>query len=314
MSRLSPAEKVSPTEMIAVQSLPRKQRRMLRGTPASTPVAYLFILPLTIFVALLFVWPLVQMVLSTLIVTDPETGATSFSFQPFELFFYGGRGVDLIWRTVRIAVVTTALTFLLAYPVTLWIRETGPKLRGFLIVLMLSPMLTSDVVRTLGWITILGPNGLIAGLFRAVGVPAPRMLYTEGAVEVGLTQIFIGFMVLSLLSSVLRIPEDVISAAANLGATRWQILRRIVLPLSIPGIVGGCAIVFPLAASTYVTASLLGGTGQPVLGTELYRQALVNVDFGSAAAVGLLLFAIILVVVVLIGIVTRAGNKRSLRS
>lgn len=284
-------------------------RDRVRTTASPTP--YIFILPLTIFVGLLFVYPLVQMVISTLMVTDQSTGATNFSFQPFKLFFMGGRGADLIWRTIRIAVLTTLLTFLLAYPVTLWIRESRPRIRGFLIVLILSPMLTSDVVRTLGWITILGPNGLIAGLFGLAGLPAPRMLYTEGAVEIGLTQIFIGFMVLSLLSSVLRIPEDVLSAAANLGANRWQVLTRIVLPLSVPGIIGGCAIVFPLAASTYVTASLLGGTGSPVLGTELYQQALVNVDFGSAAAVGLILFTIILVLVILIGILTRATNRRS---
>ncbi len=299
------------TELLAAQPQPgllgAKTGRLARITAAP----YLFILPLTIFVALLFVYPLVQMILSTLLVTDPETGALTFSTQPFELFFVGGRGFDLIWRTIRIAVITTALTFLLAYPVTLWIREASPRVRGVLIVLMLSPMLTSDVVRTLGWITILGPNGLISGVFSILHVPAPRLLYTEGAVEVGLTQIFIGYMVLSLLSSVLRIPDDVISAAANLGASRWQTLMRIVLPMSVPGIIGGVAIVFPLAASTYVTASLLGGTSNPVLGTELYRQALTNVDFGSASAVGLILFGIILVIVILIGIITRVSNRRS---
>jgi putative spermidine/putrescine transport system permease protein len=299
------------TEMIAVQALTGRRRSRARARFTTRPAPYVFVLPLTIFVAVLFIWPLVQMVVSTMFVTDPQTGATTFSLQPFEVFFTGGRGWDLIARTVRIAVITTALTFLLAYPVTLWIRETGPRLRGLLIVLMLSPMLTSDVVRTLGWITILGPTGLIAEGFQALGIPAPRMLYTEGAVEIGLTQIFIGFMVLSLLSSVLRIPEDVISAAANLGAGRWQVLTRIVLPMSVPGIIGGVAIVFPLAASTYVTASLLGGTSKPVLGTELYKQALVNVDFGAASAVGLILFAIILIVIVLIGILTRSTDRRS---
>ena len=102
-----------------------------------------------------------------------------------------------------------------------------------------------------------------------------------------------------------------IGAAANLGAGRWQILTRILLPMSVPGIIGGVAIVFPLAASTYVTASLLGGTSKPVLGTELYKQALVNIDFGSASAVGLILFAIILIVIVLIGILTRTTDRRA---
>lgn len=305
------------TELLSTQSGGTQPAATLLGTTKGrmarlTAAPYLFILPLTVFVALLFIYPLVQMILSTLIITDPTTGALTFSTQPFELFFVGGRGYELIWRTVRIAITTTVLTFLLAYPVTLWIRESGPRLRGVLIVLVLSPMLTSDVVRTLGWITILGPNGLIAGLFTILHLPVPRLLYTEGAIEVGLTQIFIGYMVLSLLSSVLRIPDDVISAAANLGASRWQTLFRIVLPMSVPGIVGGCAIVFPLAASTYVTASLLGGTSNPVLGTELYRQALTNVDFGAASAVGLILFAIILVVVILIGIIARISNRRQL--
>lgn len=271
---------------------------------------YALLLPLTVLVGLLFVYPMVQMALTTLVVTDPD-GTTHFSLQPFVDLFETGRGVDLVARTLRIAFATTIATLLLAYPMTLWIREVGPRMRGLLIVLMLSPMLTSDVVRTLGWVTILGPNGPIANLFDALGLPAPRLLYTEGAIVVGLTQIFLGYMVLSLLSSILRIPDDVINAGANLGAGRLQILRRIVLPLSVPGIVGGCAIVFPLAASTYVTASLLGGSSNPVMGTELYRQAMVNLDWGAASAIGITMFAIIVLVAVIIGIIARTTSRRS---
>lgn len=298
---------MSQPELVAETPVAANKKRVRERIPRSP---YAFLLPMTIFVAALFVYPLVQMAVSTLVVQGPG-GTTHLSFDPFVQFFAAGRTADLVARTLRIAIITTVATFILAFPITLWIRETGPRLRGFLIVLMLSPMLTSDVVRTLGWVTILGPHGLISGLFTAVGLTAPRILYTEGAVEIGLTQIFIGYMVLSLLSSVLRIPNDVISAAANLGANRVQILSRIILPQTIPGIVGGCAIVFPLAASTYVTASLLGGTSNPVLGTELYRQALTNFDFGSASAIGLTLFGIIILVVIIVGIVTRVANRKS---
>lgn len=270
---------------------------------------YLMVLPMTIFLGVLFVYPLVQMAISTLVPSGAPGGDADLS--PFADLFGTDRGREMIFRTLRVGILTTILSFVLAYPITLWIREVGPRLRGILIVIMLSPLLTSVVVRTLGWVSILGSGGLIDNSFGFFGLEPPAILYTEGAIILGLAHVYLGFMVLSLLSSVLRIPDDVIGAAANLGARSHQILFRIALPLSLPGIVGGCAIVFPLAASSYVTAALLGGSRIPVMGTEVYREAMINLNWGSAAAIGLTLFIMIGIGIVLLGLLTRASSRRS---
>ncbi|MDM4762998.1 ABC transporter permease [Galbitalea sp. SE-J8] len=278
------------------------------STTSGRTLPYWLVLPMVVSIGLVFLYPLVQMTVSTLFVTGAD-GSARFTLAPFVDLLGSRRGWDLVARTLRVATVSTLATLVLALPITLWIREAKPRLRGVLIVIMLSPMLTSDVVRSLGWVSILGANGLIAGVLRFVGIEPPRILYTEAAIDIGLTQIFLGYMVLSLLSSALRISEDLVNAASDLGARRLQILGRLVLPLCRPGMIAGCAIVFPLAASTYVTASLLGGTSNPVLGTELYLSAITNLDWARASAVGIVLFILIAVVVAAINLLGRVATS-----
>lgn len=284
-----------------------------RGGPVKRKVpkwVFVFVAPLVVFTLVVFIAPLINLAVQSLFITDPDTGQTSFSFDAFVQAFADDYARETVWRTIRIGILTTLLTLVLAYPVVLWSRQISARARGVLVTVLLSPLLMSVVVRTLGWVVLLGPNGFVNDLLERLGIPAARILYTEGAMVFGLAQVFLGFMVLSLLTSVLTIPDNIIAAGGNLGATRWQVLWRIVVPMSVPGIVAGAAIVFPLAASAYVTPALLGGSKNPVLATEVYNQAIHLLNFERASALAVVLFIVIAVGVGLLGLLQRQKQER----
>lgn len=297
----SPAALDAEVEQQGTALVPDRGRRA-RKFPGG---AYLLVLPLVLFAAIVFVYPILYMSVSTLVETDPNTGGLSLALEPFQRVFEDQYARDMIWRTVRVAFFTTLLTLVLAYPVTLGMRQMSPRWRGFLVAVLLSPLLMSIVVRTLGWVVALGSGGLLHQFLDVLGLPKPDFLYTEAAIVFGLSHVLLGFMVLALMTSVLKIPDSVVAAAANLGAKQWQILWRVILPMTRPGIVAGAAIVFPLSASAYVTPVLLGGSRNPVMGSEVYQQAIVQLEFDRASAIALVLFVIVLVAVALLGLAAR---------
>lgn len=276
-----------------------------RGRATGRPwTAYLLVLPLIVFTAVVFLYPILYMAVSTLVEID-ASGGLSLAVEPFQRVFEDEFARQMVWRTIRVASFTTLLTFVLAYPVTLGMKQLSPRWRGFMVAVLLSPLLMSIVVRTLGWVVALGSEGLLHQALDVLGLPKPDILYTETAIVFGLSHVLLGFMVLALMTSVLKIPDSVVAAAANLGAKQWQILWRIVLPMTRPGIVAGAAIVFPLSASAYVTPVLLGGSRNPVMGSEVYQQAIVQLEFDRASALALVLFVIVLIAVALLGIASR---------
>jgi putative spermidine/putrescine transport system permease protein len=297
---LTDSAPVAEVDAPAERENPRKPGTPRRGGDYSR-YAYLLVLPLVVFAALIFLYPLVHMTFVTLFPTDPSTGRTSFSVDAFGRVFMDEYARSLIWRSIRVGVFTTLLTLVLAFPVTLWMRQVSPRFRGVLVTVLLSPLLMSVVVRTLGWVVLLSPGGFVDNILELWGLPKPKFLYTESAIVVGQTQVFLGFAVLALLTPILKIPDNVIAAGENLGARRWQVFWRIVLPMCKPGVIAGAAIVFPLASSSYVTPALLGGSRNNVLATEVYTQAIHLLKFDRASALALVLFVIIAVGVGILG-------------
>lgn len=279
-----------------------------RPTSTFNWTPYLFALPLLVFAAAFFLFPIVRLAFTTLLVDDGS--GLQLTTAPFVRLVEDDYSVGIITRTLRVSLLATLVTLVLSYPVVLWMRQIDAKWRGLLVILMLSPLLMSVVVRTLGWIVLLGTRGFLNETLAIVGVGPLNLLYRESAMVLGLAHVFLGFMVLALLTSVLKIPDNVISAAFNLGANQWQVLRDVIWPMSRPGVIAGVAIVFPLAASAYVTPSLLGGSRNPVMATEVYRQSIVQLNWERASATALALFVLITLVTVLLGFALR-GSRRA---
>ncbi|QTI82113.1 ABC transporter permease (plasmid) [Roseomonas marmotae] len=203
----------------------------------------------------------------------------------------------ILWRTVWIAVATTLLCLLLGYPLALFLARS-PR-RDLWLMLVISPWLVSIVVRTFGWMVLLGNRGVLNEALRNLGlIDMPiRILFTPTAVLIGLTHVLLPFMVIALLSSLLRQDIRLEEAARVLGATGWQSFRRVTLPLSLPGVLGGCSLVLLISTGAIVTPLLLGGLRDRMLGTQIYTEIFQIFDFARASAMATILLVVSLLLV-----------------
>ncbi len=203
----------------------------------------------------------------------------------------------VIWRTVWVAVATTAICAVLGYPLALFLARS-PR-RNLWLILVISPWLVSIVVRTFGWMVLLGNRGVVNTFLREWGVIGPpiRMIFTPTAVLIGLVHVFLPFMVIAILSALLQQDRKLEEASRILGGTRWQTFRRVTLPLSLPGVIGGSSLVLLMAAGAIVTPLLLGGLRDRMLGTQIYTEIFQVFNFERATAMAVLLLIVALVLV-----------------
>jgi putative spermidine/putrescine transport system permease protein len=199
--------------------------------------------------------------------------------------FYG----ELLARSVATALLVTGLTLLCSYPLALFVHRAAPRWRNLLMVLCISPLLVSAVVRTYGWLVILGDSGFVAALLRLLGMERPpRLVFNLTGVVIALVEILMPTMILCLLAGFGRLNTALEDAAFSLGASRLRVFLHVVLPLSVPGILLGCLLCFVLALSSFITPRLLGGGRVILLATEIYDQAIVTLNWPVAAALSVL--------------------------
>jgi putative spermidine/putrescine transport system permease protein len=151
------------------------------------------------------------------------------------------------------------------------------------------PLMVSAVIRTFGWLVILGRNGLVNGAISALGLDRLPLLYNETAVVIGLANVFVPFMVLPLMASIERINPALEEAARNLGASWLATFQRVILPLSRPGLISGCLLVYSAAISAFVVPMLMGGARVRVIGRQIYDQLLISYQWPNASAIATLL-------------------------
>jgi len=204
----------------------------------------------------------------------------------------------ILWRTIRISGITTLGCLLLGYPIALSIIRSRGWWRSAQIVFVVTPLFVSIVVRTYGWVLLLGNRGLINGLLISVGFrdQPVRLLGTEVAVVVGLMEALLPFMVLSLSAVLSRIDTTLEEAARGLGASPIGAFLTVTLPLSLPGALAGCLLVFMVSMGSYVTPALLGGSDVRVMVTEIYTQVTTVFNWPLAAVLSLTLLGVSLTV------------------
>ncbi|TPG53756.1 ABC transporter permease [Roseomonas nepalensis] len=219
---------------------------------------------------------------------------------------------EALARTFRIALVTTVICLAIGVPEAWIIRRMSPRWRGLMLLLVVGPLLVSVVVRTFGWMVLLGTNGLINGALVALGVPdAPfRMMFTEFAVVLGLVHVMVPLVVLAVWASLGRLDPSLSLAAESLGAGRLTIFRRVILPNIMPGVLGGALMVFCLSASAFATPAMLGGRRLKVVSSMAYNEFLNTLNWPLGAAIATLLLAAILAATLLW---TRFVERRALR-
>ena len=212
----------------------------------------------------------------------------------------------LVGHSIAVSVEITLLCLVAGYPVALFVHRAPARWRNVLVVLCISPLLISAVVRTYGWLVILGDRGVLPSLLRSLGVAPPRLVFNETGLVIGLVEILMPYMILALLAGFGRLDATLEEAAASLGAAPWTRFRRIVVPLTLPGVLLGCLLAFVLAVSSFITPKLLGGGRVSLLATEIYDQAIVTLNWPVAAALSVVVLVVFGVALLAYGRVVRA--------
>ncbi|HMX06438.1 MAG TPA: ABC transporter permease [Microthrixaceae bacterium] len=204
-------------------------------------------------------------------------------------------------RSFLYAGTATVLAIVIGYPLAYWIATQGGRYKNLLIGLVVVPFFTSYLIRTIAWTSILRDDGPFVSMYQLlpwVGDDG-RILATPWAVIGGLTYNFISFMILPIYVSLEKIDFRLTEAAADLGSTAWGAFRKVVLPLSMPGVFAGSLLVFIPAAGDYINNRYLGSAKTSMIGTVVQNQFLVQVDFPQAAALSMVLMVIITVLVLI---------------
>lgn len=214
--------------------------------------------------------------------------------------------ITILWRSVVLAFQTTVIVIIMGYPLAYFVARASLRRRNLLLFLILIPLWTNFVIRVYAWIIILRGQGVLNGVLEWITHALPflgpfqpaDMLYTSGAVLVGMVYEFLPFMILPMYTSLEKIDPALYEAAADLGASSWRTFLRVTLPLSMPGVVAGTILVFVPVMGTFVVSDILGGRQVVLVGNLIQQQFLSARDpaFGSAASI--VLMALTLVVTV----------------
>lgn len=258
-----------------------------------------FLMPGAIFIVATYLYPLIELLRYSFYrqvtagVVEPD-----WTLANYYRFISQSGMWEIATNTIVMGVSVTSFCLVLGYPIALTIVRSRGIWTTVLLFLTISPLLASQLVRALGWTMALGQSGWINTILLGFGlVDEPvRMLGTLGAVILGLTHGLLPFMVLSIASSLSSIEPQLERAATSLGATRTQVLWRVLIPLSLPGIVSGSLLVFCIAVGTYGTPFLLGGPGFKILSLVVYEYftSLFNWPFGAALSVILMVIVTVM--------------------
>ena len=222
--------------------------------------------------------------------------ALGFSLDSFRAILTDPLYRDALCLSLRVAAITTACCLALGYPMALAIARAPERWRDPLLLALMLPFWTGFLMRINAWIGLLADDGWIVGTLSWVAGEPVRLLYTDAALYVGMVYTYLPFMVLPLYATLSRLDPILQDAAADLGAAPLVRFMRVTLPLSVPGIVAGCALVFIPAVGEYVIPELLGGPGAQLVGRALWGEFFANRDWPMASALAVTLLGLLLVV------------------
>ncbi|TQF82534.1 ABC transporter permease [Elioraea sp. Yellowstone] len=275
-------------------------------TPRLLP--WLLLAPALVALSLVFVLPIAWLFRISLNISEGSGAMVeAVALDSYATLFADDFTWALTANSFRLAATASTGAVLLGYPIALFLFRTRSRFRPLLAILAVAPLMVSGVARVVGWLVVLGDQGLVNAALIGLGLverPVPLINNWDG-VAIGLTESVMPYVILSLLAGFGRLDRSVEEAAATLGAPPWRVFLRITLPLSLPGVVLGWLIGFVLAMSAFVTPRLLGGGRVFVLATEIYDLALESVDWPAAAALAMYALALLLLVLAAYTALTR---------
>ena len=242
-------------------------------------------LPAALFAAVVFIAPVL------ILLSEGLRTGSNWSLAHYASFFSTPLNLTVFIRTLKLGVLVTIAAAVIGYAAALCIVNLSSRNRGRMIGLIVLPLMISPVARTYAWIVILGRTGIVNQALTSVGLTdAPlRILFSETAIFIGLLQLFLPLMIISLVSALENMPRDAISAARVLGANWLQVFWKVILPLTKEGLVIGGTLVFTGSLTAYITPAILGGSKVLMLETLLYQRVTIANDFASASVIAMIL-------------------------
>ena len=247
----------------------------------------LLLLPALVWLGVLFVYPIGRLVYLSAF-------APAFTLQHYAKLLGAGVYAKILVNSFEISLTVTVLALLLGYPLAFLLATARPRAAGLMLAGIVLPLWTSVLVRTYAWMVLLGRRGVVNEALQSAGLldsPLP-LLYNRLGVTIGMVHVLLPFMVLPLWSVMKRVDVELLKAAQNLGANRWQSFLRVYLPLSFPGVAAGCLLVFVTALGFFVTPALLGGRGDMMIAMLIETQVRELLDWGFASALAVTLLAV----------------------
>ncbi len=218
----------------------------------------------------------------------------SLSLDSFSRFFTPQYLLILV-KSLKIALYTTLLCLVIGYPMAYLISRLKTKIQNTMILLVIIPMWMNFLLRTYAWLSILSKNGLINSFLSIIGIQPLDLLYTEGAVMIGMVYNFLPFMVLPIYSVLAKVEHELEEAAWDLGANRNYTFWKVIFPMSIPGVITGITMVFIPAVSTFEISSLLGGNKVNLIGNIIEQQFRVTGDWHFGSSMSMILMVLIVI-------------------
>jgi putative spermidine/putrescine transport system permease protein len=268
-------------------------------------------LPMVLTLALVFAAPIGCLIaLSFFSMTGPATVGSDFTLENYRSFFTDAFYYKVLLNTFWLGGAVVLFCLIIGYPVSYFLARTRSKWRGLLLFMVVAPLLVSAVVRNIGWFPILSDSGLVNGLLLKSGlIDDPlRLIGNFTGVVIGLVHALLPFMILTLTTVIQRIEPELEEAAASLGAGPLRTFTHVLLPLSLPGMVGGSLLVFTMAIAAYTTPVIMGGGRVLVMSTFIGQQFRTVLDYALGATLATVLMLLVLLLSLL---ALRLGASRT---
>ena len=251
-------------------------------------------LPYIVWAVMMLVLPMALIALYSVMEQGNSIISFSFTLEHYIKFFTDRDFLLILWRSLMIAVKTTAICLLLGYPVAYFIARSREKVQNALVLCITLPMWINMLVRTYAWIGMLSEGGLIQKILHFLGLGNVDLLYTEGAVLLGMVYNFLPFMILQIQTSLSKMDNSLLEASADLGASPAQTFRRVTLPLSLPGVINGITLVFLPAVSSFFIPKLLGGGQYFLIGNMIENQFITVGEWNFGSAISMIMAVIMM--------------------
>lgn len=251
-------------------------------------------LPYIVWAALMLVLPMGLIAVYSVMDQGNSIVTFSFTLKHYVKFFTDSDFLLILWRSLLIAIKTTIICLLLGYPAAYFIARSKEKVQNALILCITIPMWINMLVRTYAWIGLLSEGGFVQKLLSFIGLGNQDLLYTEGAVLLGMVYNFLPFMILQIQTSLSKMDNSLLEASSDLGATPVQTFRRVTLPLSLPGVINGITLVFLPAVSSFFIPKLLGGGQYFLIGNMIENQFITVGEWNFGSAISMIMAVIMM--------------------